>query len=95
MAGPAGDATGGPTWETETSCAPVLQEMRTVPCREEPVFAVALKRAVPNPLDEPPDTTSRNGDDEAADHAQPAAVVTVTGNPPAIDESATVVGDTE
>ena len=59
------------------------------------VAAVTLNRAVPGPVDEPPDATEANAAEDAADHAHPAAVVTVSSNPPAIAERGTEVGETE
>ena len=59
------------------------------------VAAVTLNRAVPGPADDPPDATEANAAEDAADHAHPAAVVTVSSNPPAIAERGTEVGETE
>jgi hypothetical protein len=69
--------------------------MRTLPDRAAPVFAAASKRALPDPVAEPPElSVMKPPDVTAAVHGQLAVVETETSKTPARADSGKELGDT-
>jgi hypothetical protein len=84
---------------TVTSWLPFVQEIRTLPVRSPTsVFAVALKRAMPGPVEDRFEVNEMNAELDSADHSHPAGLppvmLTVTSKLPPLAESGRVVGVT-